>query len=410
MKTYVLIGAGNRGYWMYADAIQNRYNDVARLVGIMDVNSKRAAYVSSQLPGNVPVYTDYNKMMDETRPDCAIIATVDKFHSEYIIQTLERGVDVISEKPMTNDAPQCNAILDAEKRTGKNIIVTFNCRFMPLISRLKELLDTGVVGEVYNVHFEWMLDTVHGADYFRRWHRKLENCGGLLVHKSTHHFDIVNWLIGQDPDEVFANGALRVYGPNRSQRAERCSTCPHAGQCEFVYPDGNDPGIRGMYFDCEDEDGYYRDRCVFDSEIDIYDTMSLAVRYKQGALMTYSLIAHSPYEGWRMSISGEKGRLEACQFDTGAQAADPCFHIKLYDRHGGTMTYDLKKGEGSHGGGDERLLRMLFRRDVPDTLGQFAGSRDGAMSILIGIAANISIKERRPVTIDELVSPEKLLN
>ena len=65
MKTYVLIGAGNRGYWMYADAIQNRYNDVARLVGIMDVNSKRASYVSSRLPGNVPVYTDYNKMMDE---------------------------------------------------------------------------------------------------------------------------------------------------------------------------------------------------------------------------------------------------------------------------------------------------------------------------------------------------------
>lgn len=408
MKRYVLIGAGNRGYWMYADAIQNRYHDVACLVGILDINRKRASYVSSQLPGNVPVYTDYDAMMRETKPDCAIIATVDRYHSEYIVKTLELGVDIITEKPMTNDAAQCNAILDAEQRTGRRITVTFNCRFMPLISRLKEILNDGVVGEVLNVHFEWMLDTVHGADYFRRWHRQMENSGGLLVHKSTHHFDIVNWLIGQDPAEVFANGALRVYGPTRTRRSERCCTCPYAGQCEFAYPDENDPGIRGMYFDCEKEDGYYRDRCVFDPEIDIYDTMSLTVRYKQGALMTYSLIAHSPYEGWRMSISGTKGRLEAVQYDTGAQAADPCFHIKLYDRHGGTATYDLRKGEGSHGGGDERLLRMLFRGDVPDTLGQCAGSRDGAMSILIGIAANLSIREHRPVTIDELVPPEKL--
>lgn len=408
MKRYVLIGAGNRGYWMYADAIQNRYHDVACLVGILDINRKRASYVSSQLPGNVPVYTDYDAMMRETKPDCAIIATVDRYHSEYIVKTLELGVDIITEKPMTNDAAQCNAILDAEQRTGRRITVTFNCRFMPLISRLKEILNDGVVGEVLNVHFEWMLDTVHGADYFRRWHRQMENSGGLLVHKSTHHFDIVNWLIGQDPAEVFANGALRVYGPTRTRRSERCCTCPYAGQCEFAYPDENDPGIRGMYFDCEKEDGYYRDRCVFDPEIDIYDTMSLAVRYKQGALMTYSLIAHSPYEGWRMSISGTKGRLEAVQYDTGAQAADPCFHIKLYDRRGGTATYDLRKGAGSHGGGDERLLRMLFRGDVPDTLGQCAGSRDGAMSILIGIAANLSIREHRPVTIDELVPPEKL--
>ena len=71
------------------------------------------------------------------------------------------------------------------------------------------------------------------------------------------------------------------------------------------------------------------------------------------------------------------------------------------------MTYDLKKETGSHGGGDERLLRMLFRGDLPDPLGQFAGSRDGAMSILIGIAANKSIQEHRPININDLVSFER---
>lgn len=404
MKEYVLVGSGGRGYWMYASAIAERYGDVAHLAGIMDVNRKRAQYVEGLIPYDVPVYTDFDKMLEEVRPDCAIVTTVDRFHSEYVVKALDRGVDVICEKPMTMDADSCNAILDAEERNGRRITVTFNCRYMPLFTRMKELLEQGVVGEVLNVHFEWMLDTVHGADYFRRWHRKLENCGGLLVHKSTHHFDIVNWLIGQDPEEVYANGALRFYGPAGEKRGERCCECPGAGDCAYAFRDSQVSWVKEMYYGCESEDGYYRDRCVFSEEIDIYDTMSLAVRYRQGAFMSYSLVAHAPYEGWKMSVSGTKGRMEACQFDTGTQAGDDCFHIRIFDRKGGTATYDLKKETGAHGGGDERLLRMLFRGDLPDPLGQLAGSRDGAMSVLIGVAANKSIREHRPVTVEELVS------
>ena len=334
MKEYVLVGSGGRGYWMYASAIAERYGDVAHLAGIMDVNRKRAEYVESLIPYSVPVYTDFDRMMEEVRPDCAIVTTVDRFHGEYVVKALDRGVDVICEKPMTMDEESCNAILDAEERNGRKITVTFNCRYMPLFARMKELLGQGVVGEVLNVHFEWMLDTVHGADYFRRWHRKLENCGGLLVHKSTHHFDIVNWLIGQEPEEIYANGSLRFYGAAGEKRGERCCTCPHAGDCAYVYQDSQVPWVREMYYGCESEDGYYRDRCVFAEEIDIYDTMSLAVKYRQGALMSYSLVAHAPYEGWKISISGTKGRMEASQFDTGTQALDDCFHIKVLSERG----------------------------------------------------------------------------
>ena len=405
MKNYVLVGAGGRGYWMYATAICERYGDVARLAGIMDVNIKRAEYARRQLGQDIPVYTDFGEMMDQVRPDCVIVTTVDRFHSDYIVDALARGADVISEKPMVINAQQCSAVLAAERQSGRPVTVTFNCRFMPLFSRMKELMRQDVVGEVLNVHFEWMLDTVHGADYFRRWHRKMENSGGLLVHKSTHHFDIVNWLIEQDPAEVFANGSLRFYGPQRGQRGERCSTCAHRACCEYAFDDGGEEWVRGMYFGCESEDGYYRDRCVFADEIDIYDTMSLAVRYSKGALMSYSLIAHGPYEGWKMSISGTKGRMEARQFDSGMQAGEPTLQVELFDRSGNAVTHWLKKQGGAHGGGDERLLRMLFRGGEEDPLGRFATARDGAMSVLIGAAANLSIRENRPVSINELMGP-----
>ena len=90
---------------------------------------------------------------------------------------------------------------------------------------MKQALKDGVVGEVLNVDFEYLLDTKHGADYFRRWHRRKENSGGLLVHKATHHFDLVNWWIEDEPEEVMAFGSRRFYGPVRAERGVRCLTC-----------------------------------------------------------------------------------------------------------------------------------------------------------------------------------------
>ena len=403
MKRYVLVGTGGRGYLMYAKAITERFQEEAELVGLFDVNGKRCRYVSENLPGNIPAYDDFDKMMAECRPDAAIITTVDRFHDEYIVKTLEMGIDVISEKPMTINAEKCRNILEAEKRTGRHIVVTFNCRFMPHMAKIKEILMEGAVGEILNVDFEWMLDTSHGADYFRRWHRKMENSGGLLVHKATHHFDIVNWLIEQDPETVFANGSLNYYGKDRRPHGERCSACSYRDGCELAFRDADVPYVRGLYFGCEDVDGYYRDRCLFDGEINIYDSMSLAVKYSKGALMSYSLVAHSPYEGWKMSVSGTKGRLETCEYSSGTRTDDPCFHIQVFNREGDAITYDMRKGTGMHGGGDDRMLKMLFKGGVEDTLHQYAGSRDGSMSILIGIAANESIRTGKPVTVKDLV-------
>ena len=413
MKKYVLVGAGNRGYWMYAKAIRDDYADCAVLAGIMDINRMRAEYVKRQMGQEIPVYTDFAKMLQEVVPDCAIITTTDRYHNDYVVQALDMGVEVICEKPLTIDEVKLNQILDARERNGKNVTVTFNCRYMPHFEKIKDLLIKGAVGQVYSVHFEWMLDCVHGADYFRRWHRRMENSGGLLVHKSTHHFDIVNWLIDQDPEEVSAFGALRFYGDEKKQKGLRCSACTEQTTCPFVYAGLSDPSVQEMYFDCEKEDGYFRDRCVFDPEINIYDTVSLNVRYSKGASMTYSLIAYGPYEGWKLSITGSEGRLEAAQFDTGPQAEDQCFHIKMFDREDGIMTYDMKKGTGSHGGADTKLLDRLFRQEKThgekaDPLGQSAGLRAGALSILIGIGANKSIQEGKIVKIADLVELDRL--
>lgn len=402
MKKYVIVGAGSRGLEMYAKPIATELKKYAELVGVYDVNSVRANLLSREC-GNIPVYSDFNLMLDKANPDAVIITTIDKFHHEYIIKALEAGYDVISEKPMTIDAEKTKSILDTEKRTGKKVEVTFNVRFMPYPSRIKELILEGIVGEVFNVDFEWYLDTSHGADYYRRWHRYLENSGGLLVHKSTHHFDMINWWIGQVPEELYAFGTRRFYGSIRDERGERCLTCEHKSKCEFYIDITNNESLRKLYFDAEKEDGYHRDGCVFSESINIYDTMSVNLKYSSGALLTYSLISHSPYEGWRATINGSKGRLEIGENYSGQQSKEPCNIIRLYNRKGEFITYNVPREEGIHGGGDVRLRRMIFVGDVEDTIGQLADSRAGAMSLLIGAGANISIKEKRPVMIDELL-------
>src|SRR6185436_18778328 len=88
--------------------------------------------------------------------------------------------------------------------------VAFNYRYNPLHEAFKNEL--GELGEIGSVHFEWLLDVRHGADYFRRWHRDKANSGRVLVHKATHHFDLVNWWLGAVPERVYAEGRLFFYG------------------------------------------------------------------------------------------------------------------------------------------------------------------------------------------------------
>lgn len=408
MKKYVMVGAGSRATSMYAANIQAHFKDCARLAGVYDPNEKRAAAMI-EIAGltDCTIYRDFDAMLAAEKPDTVLVVSMDSTHHTYIIRALEAGCDVISEKPLTTDAEKYAQIAEAEQRTGRKLTVTFNCRFMPFFTRVKELVQSGAVGDILSVHYEWYLDTAHGADYFRRWHRRRENSGSLLIHKSTHHFDIANWLLGQEPQAVNAFGTRRFYGTTRAQRSERCLNCPYKNSCEFYLDITANDQLRRLYYETEDADGYFRDRCVFSDEIDIEDSVSLNVRYSGGTIMSYSLTAHSPYEGYRLVLNGSEGRLIAeHQTGIGYYQGRESYQLNVYNRRGERVDYGQPNTfvqAGGHNGGDIRLLEMLLRGYTEDPLGQIADSRAGAMSIMIGIAANRSMAEKRQVSISELL-------
>lgn len=406
MKKFVLAGASNRAINMFAKPIKEELSEHAEILGVYDINIKRSQYINKEC--NIPVFDNFDNMLESVKPDAVIVTTVDAFHHVYIIKALEAGCDAITEKPMTIDADKTRAILEAEKRTGKKVYVTFNYRFIPFMTKIKELISAGLVGEVYSVDFEWFLDrnmdiSAHGTSYFRRWNRYMSKSGGLLVHKSTHHFDLVNWWINDKPKEVAAFGQLHRYGKNGEFRGEKCRTCDHKNKCEFYIDITQSDFEMNLYVAAEDVDGYYKDSCVFAEDIDIYDTMSVNVLYEKGTTLTYSLNAHSPYEGWRISINGSKGRIEADEPETGLLSHGLSNTIKFFDHKDGISTYEVPIDRSGHGGGDKRIRRMIFVGDIPDPLNHQATSQDGALSVLIGAAANVSIKEKKIVKIDELL-------
>ena len=292
--------------------------------------------------------------------------------------------------------------------------------------RIKEILNTGVIGDVLSVHYEWLLDTRHGADYFRRWHRQRKNSGSLLIHKSTHHFDILNWLLDEDPVKINAFGTKRFYGPTRDNRGQRCLTCPHSAKCEFYMDITGDDTYKKIYLECEDEDGYYRDRCVFSEEIDIEDSVAVNIKYSKGTVVSYSLTAHSPYEGSKIVFNGTKGRIEAENIADLINGGVNKPVIRVYNRLNEAQVYHLnpekmltyntpvpprnKGGDmyASHGGSDIIMRDMLFRGFEEDKLGQMADIRAGAMSLAIGFAANISMAEDRAVHVNELFNDVKV--
>lgn len=403
MKKYVQVGCGGRGTTMYSTPLVKEFKDVAQLCGVYDINKKRAILAGELAGEPIPVFDSFEEMLEKTKPDTVIITPKDCDHDTYAIKAMKAGCDVIVEKPLTTTFEKSLEIKKVQEETGKNVTVTFNLRFHPFFKQLKEIIMSGVIGDVYSVNFEWQLDTFHGADYFRRWHRELKNSGSLMVHKSTHHFDIVNWLLMQDPLEVNAYGTLNYYGPVREERSERCLDCPHKDKCEF-YMDINQPVIKTLYRDCEDVDGYYRDRCVFSDEIDIQDTVNLTVRYSGGTFMNYNLIANSPYEAMRIVLNGSKGRLEARKIMGHKPNYNPekDDYIMLYDRKPSENYIAPAPDTGAdHGGADGQLRRSLFIGHEPEPLGQMADLRAGMMSIGIGMAANISMKENRRVLLSE---------
>ncbi|MEJ1178471.1 MULTISPECIES: Gfo/Idh/MocA family oxidoreductase [unclassified Pseudarthrobacter] len=439
-----LIGTGGRSE-MYIRAIFGKHSDTAELVAFSDVNPGRVEFYQKLIqelgaPGPVASFdpAGLSAFIQANNIDRVVVTTPDYTHADYIVEALEAGADVVVEKPLTIDAEGCRRITKAVEETGRNVVVTFNYRYSPRNSALKEIIQSGVIGKVTSIDFSWVLDTVHGADYFRRWHREKKNSGGLLIHKASHHFDLVNWWINDVPERVFASGGLKFYGDKnaaerglgpRPERGTPDVDSPGFGdktveKDPFALDLRDDERLKALFLDNEHYDGYRRDQDVFTGGITIEDNLALVVEYQGGPRLSYSLNAHSPWEGYRVAVNGTEGRAELEVVERAAvlsstdkktvvdPSATPVEEEDAIRRNGERLVVQrhweaayevpIVNGEGGHGGGDELLLSDLFNGPGEDPLGRPSGYLDGLRSVSVGIAGNRSLESSLPVRIEDL--------
>lgn len=401
----VLVGTGARGLHSWGITLVDPYAEYIEMVGLCDINKKRAEVVKKMIGTKAKTYhsREFDQMIKEQNPDMVIVTTKDSVHVDYIVRAMELGCDVISEKPIATDEMQCQQILDAEKKNGRKVYVGFNVRYSNDSIEMKRVLDSGEIGKIISIEYQEYLNTAHGASYFRRWHGKSKYSGSLFVHKSSHHFDLINWLLNADPVEVRAMGKLSFYGSNNEFRGKNCRNCEYVDQCDFYWDITKNQELMKLYVDCETVDHYYRDGCVWDDEIDSPDSGSVLVQYDNGTQLNYSLNAYLPYEGQKISFSGEKGRLDVRLYYDQPWLDEVKSEFRLTTDRKTTRSWGIYPDKGEHGGADVRIKDNFFKPDQEDLIGQRAGSRAGILSSIIGIAALKSIKSGKPVKIKDLI-------
>ncbi|NMA21032.1 MAG: Gfo/Idh/MocA family oxidoreductase, partial [Lentisphaerae bacterium] len=180
-RRYAVCGVSGRAIAMWIKPIYETFSNCAEFVGMLDIDPMRFKICKKQVPGteNVPTYMpdEFDKMVEETRPDAVFVVGKDCTHAQYIIKALEKGLDAITEKPMTTNWEDAIKVREAERKSKGKVTCTFNYRYNPQHKLIKELVLAGKVGRVTHVDLNWYIDIHHGASYFNRWNRMRENSG-----------------------------------------------------------------------------------------------------------------------------------------------------------------------------------------------------------------------------------------
>lgn len=402
-KRLFLIGASVR-VGALVKAVQEHYADGYEFCACLDSDRAKMADFLRYHHLEIPQYgmEEFDTAVTETHPDIAVITTTDATHAGYIVRALDSRISCMVEKPLCINENQCREILAAQKRNPEVYAVTMhNSRYHACFRKTIELVKSGAIGEIKGIFYNEKLDLFHGSSYYRRWNRDKKLSGGLQIHKSSHHFDKINFLLKSKVEWVSATGCLTTYGAANSPfHGEKCSTCAHAENCRFYLNYHRNEIYEKLYSNTGGEiHAYTPDNCVFSPEVSAEDFFQIFCMYENKIPMSYSLSANCHYEGESLSIEGTAGRLEMNRLVyrtvdvRGGEARnvrkDNSLRIVRFQT-GETEIFnaDDEIQNANHGGCDERIYEDLFGMNKSEMLASF---NDGIQAVLVGIGANLSM-------------------
>jgi predicted dehydrogenase len=333
-----VIGAGGRGNLAWN---AHKPGEGSRVVLGCDNDSVEAETAQrrfrEKFGEELPIVTDYRELLDRDDIDAVFVTTPDFLHEEHACAALEAGKDVYLEKPMAITVAGCDRILETAFRSGRRLYLGHNMRHMTVIRKMKELVDTGRIGEPIT---GWCRHFVgYGCDaYFKDWHAEREKQTGLLLQKGAHDIDVLHWLMGSYTRRVTAAGALTVYGRITDRRGpdERPDTGWHVEN----WPPLSQKRLNPL--------------------VDVEDVSLMLMWLASGGFASYQQCHFAP-DGWRnYTIIGTEGRIENFGGSPGNCVVRLWNRRTHYNPYGDEQHF-IPPVSGGHGGADPNIVAEFVR-------------------------------------------------
>jgi len=339
-----------------------------------DISQEALETFRENVSSDAFITLDYQELLARQDVDAVAITSPDFTHEEYACAAFEAGKHVFCEKPMAITTEGCDRMLRAWKASGRKFMIGFNMRYMNIFRVMKDIVDSGVIGEVKVV---WVRHFVgHGGEwYYHDWHGASRNSTGLLLQKASHDIDMIHWITGRYGRRVSGFGSLDYYGGDRPDDLV-CNECDERDTCvEYQYVETGKANKMNM--------------CVFRREIDVEDSSTIMIELDGGIKATYMQCHYAPDYCRNYTFIGTEGRAE--NLDDGSQVI-----VKLRNRSGrwknlADHSYHVKPAAGGHGGADP-LVAGDFLDMVLEDREPLATPMAGRMSVAVGGAATHSIR------------------
>ncbi len=382
--TAITLGAGARGNTYGNYAIE--FPDELDIVGVAEpIPIRNERYVKKHNIKDENRFVTWEHVFEKPKfADAVIISTPDNLHYGPCIAALEKGYDVLLEKPISPSEKECKEILALTKKTGRIVAVCHVLRYAPYFIKLRELIQSGAVGELISIQHMEPIEHIHMSHSYVRgnWHNKYESTPIILA-KSCHDLDILRWIIGKSCNQIVAMGNLKWFKKENAPEGstERCmdgcaveSTCPYSAM-KIYYRE------RGWtyVFDLPDEKEKHGDaileylrttnygRCVYKMDNNQEDHYVSSMEFVNGVTANFSMEAFTPYGGRRTHIMGSMGHIYG-DMNSFTITDFRTRESKTYD----TKTIEIENYKHSgHGGGDWRLVRdwiQAITQHNPDLL------------------------------------------
>lgn len=396
-----IIGLGSRGGMRSGGLAKNWHQPQGRSIVVagMDINEDFLAPFKKSIGPDVFVTRDIKRFLAREDIEAVAVASPDFTHEEYVLQAFKAGKHVFCEKPMAITTEGCDRMLEAWHNSGKHFMVGFNMRYMNLFRVMKDIADSGVIGQIKVV---WVRHFVgHGGDwYYHDWHANSKNTTSLLLQKGSHDIDMIHWITGKYSKKVCAFGSLDYYGGDQPDTL-RCPQCPKKDECvEYQYVGGGPGSNRNMcVFRKPDEavpeaisygPGSNMNMCVFRKGVDVEDQSTVVMELEGGIKAVY-LECHYAPDTWRnYTFIGTEGRME--NLDDESKVIVKTRERSKRWKNLADQVYDIKQAAGEHGGADP-LICKDFVDMVLDNKKPVATPLAGRMSVAVGCAATESIRK-----------------